>query len=56
MYGEESDPSIAAISWAASTKDEWYLQLIKKVTEEPTKYPWMKVVGGQLYQYTPIHL
>ena len=51
MYEEEKDPSISASSWAASTKDDWYLQLMKKVTEAPMKCPWMKAVRGQLYQY-----
>ena len=55
MYEEDEGegPSIASIAWAVSTKDEWYLRLLREVTEDPTRYPRFKVIGGQLYSYNP---
>lgn len=50
---EEDGPAIGAVSWSASTEDEWYLEQLAKVAKEPTEYPQWKILGGNLYYYRP---
>ena len=50
---EEEVPAIGAVSWATTTKDDWYLDWQQKVRDEPNRFPRWKVLGGQLYTYRP---
>ena len=43
---EEEVPAVGAVSWATTTKDEWYLDWQKKVLNEPNRFPGWKVLGG----------
>ena len=51
MFELDDDLKVASVVWREETQDEWYLQRIREIEEDPRRHPRMKLIGGVLYWY-----
>ena len=53
MFEDEEAPDLASVGISEDTEDAWYKRMFTAVKQNPSDYPWWKVVRGRLYSYRP---
>ena len=55
MFEDEDSPDLASMGISEESENAWYKRMFTAVEQNPSDYPWWKIVHWRFYSYRPDH-